>query len=97
MVEQMTQSDRSAMGPLVEDPAGAWDPRASWAIVARSWWIFPLAVAVAGGLGYLASIFRTPVYAATSKVLVQGGRLPGSAGGEMPWTTGRWLRTSEIS
>lgn len=49
-----------------------------WALVRQYWWVFVIVMSAAGGLAYLYSVSRTPIYAATAKVLVQSAQVPGS-------------------
>ena len=60
-----------------EGDAGGLDLRAYLAIGFRSWWIIVLITLLAGGLGYAADWLKTPLYAATARVLVQSAQTPG--------------------
>ena len=74
----MVNSQRSISDAPLDGDAGELDLKAYWAIAIRSWWILIVVTAAVGGLAYAISASRTPTYAATAKVLVQGAQVPGS-------------------
>ena len=74
----MLDSERSLPDPLPEDDSEWVDLRAYWALGLRYWWVFVVIMAAAGAAAYVATTSRTPMYSATSKVLVQSARVPGS-------------------
>ncbi|MFC1935223.1 polysaccharide biosynthesis tyrosine autokinase [Chloroflexota bacterium] len=51
--------------------------RAYWRILLRWWWLFILGVVGAAVAAFFVSKAMTPIYEASTKVLVQGGQAPG--------------------
>ena len=77
------QPDQTRQVVFTPDPESDLDLdlRAFAGIILRGWWIITIAAILTGGAAFFASQLQVPIYEATAKVLVQGGRTPGPATG----------------
>ena len=74
----MLTSDRFMQDAPLEEVSDGGDIKVYLALALRYWWVFAIAMAIAGGAAYLVGSSRTPLFNATAKVLVQSARVPGS-------------------
>ena len=75
-MEPTKVSTPSPFGPMAEEER--LDLRTYWRMVVRWWWILVLGTLAAGTAAFFISGAQTPLYDATTRILVQGSRTPGT-------------------